>query len=293
MAALRYWDGTQWVLLPGGAGDFVKRVGDLMSGPLTITDDGSENPSALLLYVAGEMVAGTAQASAVLADTVATNGLVIVDGAQPGFVWTATDDVGNGEWQPLTNITPGPAAVVFSDTPPPIPVIGMQWWDTSTPDVAPHTVWVKSPPAGANSPVAAGWGPATWPTWIMEIPCDGLLTINSDVLARPNTANCTVAAKVSVRSESGLVATELVDHLSYNIGRISGTSTVNVSDSSARSTTALLLSSVDPSGGTIELGWDLYCSTAVGTGAFRLGTAECRFEPYANERVVFVDLGAV
>lgn len=295
MAGLKYWDGTQWVLLPGGAGDFVKRLGDIMSGPLTITDDGSENPNALLLYVAGEMVAGTAMASAVIADTVVTSGIEIVDGAQPGYVWTATDDSGHGEWQPLTNITPGPAAVIFSDTAPQNPLVGMQWWDTSKPDVAPFAVYVKSP-TNTVTVGATSWTSSGWPSWTIDLPCDGLLKVTTSVLAKPG-QGVTAACKAAVKSVAGCTVADLAatPTPSYDIGRVSspaGTGTALVSDSSSVATAVFAVTGVpDDSTGTVELEWQVYSSGAAGC-QYRLASALCEFVPYANERTIVLDMGA-
>jgi hypothetical protein len=298
MATLKYWDAaTQaWVPITTGAADFVKKIGDLMTGPLIITEDDPDaaNGSQPLLQVIGKTDTSELVASSGDIDTLSVLDLTIDQGSQPGYVWTATDDVGHGAWVPLTNITPVAPSVVVSDDAPPLPSLGMQWWDTASPDVEPFTVVTKTPAASATGPVGAGWGyPTNWPTWIMEIPCNGILRVRSSVLGRSTAANVVVAAHVAVKSSANC-AVDTVLAQQHEIGRWPvGVALTN--DASLVAEKVFAITGIPDSGqGQVELAWELYQSAVtVGTGTFRLGSAICEFTPYQDERLTVIDLGAL
>lgn len=195
--------------------------------------------------------------------------------------------------QPPTDPTSG--LVVISDTEPVDPAVGLPWWDTSKPDVWPHTVVVSGPGGAAVPAVGNGvWAAvASWPKWQMEIPCNGLLKITSSMLVKPP-ASATAASKVLYTGSDGCTVTDISrDVQSLDIGRVSVGSTVSVSDTSSVAHTLYSITDIPPGGSaSIILAWFIYSSIATGS-SFRLPSAICEFIPYGDERVVFIDMEAL
>lgn len=282
MPTLKYYDDNldAWValLVPSG---FVKKIGDTMTGPLVISEDQAD-PDQPSLEVDGAAKVSSLQASAGEIDHLLVSDLQIAKGSEQGWVWTATDDQGNAEWVPLTSIVPGAASVIFSDTEPPLPVVGEQWWPTSTPDVWPHTVIIDGTAMGIVTSPSNGWSDTGWVKTQIEIPCDGLMEMFFSILVKPAT-NTTANARPTLTG-NGMTLTDLIPN-SYS--RVPAPTTVTYqSDFTQHGMKAVSLTGVPDGGGTVEVGWEMY-----GTGgSFRIPTALIKFTPYGDERVVLVTL---
>lgn len=286
MASLKWWDDVakQWVTIAAADGDYVRRAGDLMTGPLILQDDGS-NP--VLLNVVGQaeisaLAVNSAEAASLLAEA-----LTIPTGAQPGYVWTATDDQGHGMWIPLASMPVTPSVIV-SDTEPLNPAIGTQWWDTSRPDVEPFTVSVGfRSTASVFTPTTTAWTTSTpWPTWTVDVPCDGVFEVDHACQMSNTTANGVTATRVSVRSASGATVTQK-DPVNQGQARLTGATGTGRSKMWGKD--FYVVSGVPDGGGTVEFGFDAYNSTA-STSTFLGPEAHMKFTPYGASRVVFLDL---
>jgi len=263
---MRVWSQTYGIWLPINDG-LVQRAGDRMVGSLRFDTIDAET---------GQPTVTGLPTPVDITDAVPLGYLEGVIGALP--------DPGQG----------GVGLVIVDDTEPLDPETGLQWLDTSRPDVAAFTVAVKgsTSTATADGPSGVWTNNTTWPTWTLDIPCNGVLTVNSTILMRATDASTAIAARVNPRSWSGCEVTEITNG-GYGIGRISDDTAVDNTPASAPTVSVFIITGIpDDSSGQIELGWLMWSSGSQGSGQYVYSFSMCDFVPYGNERMSVLDLNA-
>jgi hypothetical protein len=210
----------------------------------------------------------------------------------------ATDAVPLGFLEAVISSLPDPGTgggslVVVDDIAPDSPATGLQWLDTARPDVAPFTVAVKGSSTVANAPVAGTWADAaTWPTWAVNLPCNGLLVIDSTIQMRCTVASTVIAARVDMKQATDCQVIELTSQ-SLGIARLSDDTALDGYTTSEATQSVFVIQGIPDDGtGQIELGWSLWTSGAINTGQFVNGFSVCQFIPYGEQRIQILDLDA-
>jgi hypothetical protein len=206
-----------------------------------------------------------------------------------GKVLTDTDGAGTADWVPL----PGSVKYI-QDTEPTAPLTGDQWSDTSIVDVDDFYFDIVST---AVSPYNAITAPSTvdgtfhditgYDTFTVEVPCEGLLILDWQCLARVTTANSVIIFIVAAITDTNCTATDLTAAIGLSQSR--GNAVNTSSEQTLNGGNRWLITAVGAEGGTVEFQMQAALSTAA-SGGVRYPYVRGHFIPYGNERHIKLEL---
>ena len=179
--------------------------------------------------------------------------------------------------------------VIVSPTPPASPAIGQQWYDTSTPDVAPFIVEVSDSLRAQYISMGVGWLPGPWKSWVIEVPCDGVIT--SDIWGRIRnvTADTVVMLGLYCISTGGAFVVQKWSTTDHQQARSVGVLNTQ-SGEGAVGIGTFIVTGVPPEGAKLTFQFQVYSGNANGS-ALLYPYARMRFDPYMNERITSLELG--